>query len=328
MNIRPGEFAATGGTTAPVSLGLLRPLHVRVDVDEADLPRLAFGRGATAARRGLPGESIRLRFVRAEPILTSKRSLGGGPDERVDTRVLQVLFTVDQQDVDLRPGHCSMSGSKAGSRIQGDGKNGRKPGDRNRDYAETRQVILGRLHACLVPPRERTPSLRELAKAAGVSLPTLKHYFGGRDAVIAAVLEFQGRMGEPYLEHLGSSEAEFEISIREAVTFLAEGLFEARVSDIHAFGLAEGAQSSALGRTYLERLLEPTLQALESRIACHIRRQEMKPVDPRIAALQMAAPLVLASLHQGTLGGADLRPLDKEALCEAVIGNFVHVYKA
>jgi AcrR family transcriptional regulator len=204
----------------------------------------------------------------------------------------------------------------------------RKPGDRNRDYAQTRQDILIRLHADLVPPRGTPPSLRELAKAAGVSLPTLRHYFGGREAVITAVLEFQGQMGEPYLKHLGWSDREFEVSIREAVFFLAEGLFEAQVSDIHAFGLAEGTQSSVLGRTYRERLLEPTLQALESRLACHVRRQEMKPVDLRMAALQLAAPLILASLHQGVLGGAESRPLDREALCEAVIGSFVQSFRA
>ena len=104
VNIRPGEFAAAGGATAPVSMGQLTPLHVRVDVDEADLPRLGPGRGAIAARRGLPGEAIPLRFVRAEPILTSKRSLAGGGDERVDTRVLQLIFAVEGQEVDLRPG--------------------------------------------------------------------------------------------------------------------------------------------------------------------------------------------------------------------------------
>jgi multidrug efflux pump subunit AcrA (membrane-fusion protein) len=104
VNIRPGEFAAAGGATAPVSMGLLTPLHVRVDVDEADLPRLALGHGATASRRGMPSEAIPLRYLRAEPILTSKRSLGGGADERVDTRVLQVIFAVEGQNIDLRPG--------------------------------------------------------------------------------------------------------------------------------------------------------------------------------------------------------------------------------
>ncbi|MCU0818349.1 MAG: efflux RND transporter periplasmic adaptor subunit [Beijerinckiaceae bacterium] len=104
VNIRAGEFAAAGGATAPVSMGMLTPLHVRVDIDEADLPRLALGRNAVGARRGLPAETIALRFVRAEPILTSKRSLVGGADERVDTRVLQLIYAVETPEIDLRPG--------------------------------------------------------------------------------------------------------------------------------------------------------------------------------------------------------------------------------
>jgi len=203
----------------------------------------------------------------------------------------------------------------------------RKLGDRNRDYEKTRQDILVLLHAYLVPPRECPPSLRQMASAAGVSMPTLRHYFGGREDVIAAVMDFQGRMGEPYLEHLARSDAEFESSIREAVIFLADGLFVARVSDIHAFGLTEGAQSDTLGRAYLERLLEPTLQALENRLSLHIRRQEMKPVDPRLAALQIAAPLLLASLHQGSLQGVEIRPIDHEKLCEAVIETFIRSFR-
>ncbi len=66
--------------------------------------------------------------------------------------------------------------------------------------------------------------------------------------------------------------------------FLANGLFEARVSDVHAFGLAEGAHMPALGRVYLEALLEPTLQALEARLALHIHRGDMKPAALRHAA--------------------------------------------
>ncbi len=38
VNIRPGEFATIGGSTPPVLLGRLDPLHVRVDIDEADVP--------------------------------------------------------------------------------------------------------------------------------------------------------------------------------------------------------------------------------------------------------------------------------------------------
>ncbi|MBM3644880.1 MAG: HlyD family efflux transporter periplasmic adaptor subunit [Alphaproteobacteria bacterium] len=104
VNVRAGEFAAQGSQTVPVILGALSPLHVRVDVDEADLPRLQLGAPATAARRGASEDRIPLAFVRAEPLVTAKRSLTGGSDERVDTRVLQLIYQVGATAIDLRPG--------------------------------------------------------------------------------------------------------------------------------------------------------------------------------------------------------------------------------
>jgi hypothetical protein len=79
-------------------------LHVRVDIDEADVPRLRDGAAAIAARRGVPGEAILLDFLRAEPLLVPKRNLTGATGERVDTRVLQVIYAVRGTDADLRPG--------------------------------------------------------------------------------------------------------------------------------------------------------------------------------------------------------------------------------
>jgi hypothetical protein len=104
VDVRPGEFANPGAATAPVTIGLLTPLGVRVDIDETDAPRLMLGAPANAARRGASEDRIPLRFVRVEPLLQPKRTLTGGPDERVDTRVLQLIYEVGPTDVDLRPG--------------------------------------------------------------------------------------------------------------------------------------------------------------------------------------------------------------------------------
>jgi HlyD family secretion protein len=104
VNVRPGEFAVQGEATAPVVMGQLDPLHVRVDIDEADLPRFRDGADATALRRGAPDARIALRFIRSEPLVAPKRTLSGSVGERVDTRVLQVIYAADSQTVPLRPG--------------------------------------------------------------------------------------------------------------------------------------------------------------------------------------------------------------------------------
>lgn len=95
VDVRPGEFVAAPATRPLVVLGDCDPLQVRVDVDEYDMGRLVAGASAVAVPRGEGQVKIPLNFVRIEPALAPKRSLTGLPDERIDTRVLQVLFAVD-----------------------------------------------------------------------------------------------------------------------------------------------------------------------------------------------------------------------------------------
>lgn len=104
VNIRPGEFAAVGASTPPILMGRLDPLHVRVDIDEADVPRFASGADAVGLPRGAPERRIVLRYVRAEPLVKAKRTLSGLSSDRVDTRVLQVVYAVDPPVEGLRPG--------------------------------------------------------------------------------------------------------------------------------------------------------------------------------------------------------------------------------
>ena len=96
LNARPGEFIRPGEGTPPVILGNTRTLHVRVDVDEADAWRFKNGAKAVAYLRGNAAISVPASFVRIEPFVTPKKSLTGASNERVDTRVLQVLFAFDR----------------------------------------------------------------------------------------------------------------------------------------------------------------------------------------------------------------------------------------
>lgn len=102
VNVRPGEFAPAGIVQLPLILmGSVTPLHVRVDVDENDAWRVKAGSKATAYARGNKDISTPLEFVRFEPYVIPKRSLTGESTERVDTRVLQVIFRFDGDGLPL-----------------------------------------------------------------------------------------------------------------------------------------------------------------------------------------------------------------------------------
>ena len=84
--------------------GSVTPLHVRVDVDEHDAWRVRGGAPAAASPRGNGSIRIPLEFVRFEPYVIPKKSLTGDSTERVDTRVLQIIYRVKEQSAPLYVG--------------------------------------------------------------------------------------------------------------------------------------------------------------------------------------------------------------------------------
>lgn len=97
VNVRPGEFVGAPPSQPLIVLGNVEQLHVRVDIDEYDIPRFVPNAPARATLKGQPNQSFPLRFVRIEPYVVPKRSLTGDNTERVDVRVLQVIYAIDTQ---------------------------------------------------------------------------------------------------------------------------------------------------------------------------------------------------------------------------------------
>ncbi len=94
MNAIPGEFAASGQTFNPlIILGATDTLHIRVDIDEHDAWRVRPDAAGTAFVRGNKDLNTAITFVRFEPLVVPKRSLTGDSTERVDTRVLQAIYS-------------------------------------------------------------------------------------------------------------------------------------------------------------------------------------------------------------------------------------------
>lgn len=102
LKIHPGEFAPAGIIQTPlILLGNVEPLNVRVDVDENDAWRVRVGAPAAAFLRGNKEIKTDLKFVRFEPYIVPKKSLTGDSIERVDTRVLQVIYSITQTDLPI-----------------------------------------------------------------------------------------------------------------------------------------------------------------------------------------------------------------------------------
>ena len=97
VNVRRGEFAAAAVNATPLLLlGETSRFAVRVDIDENDAWRMKAGAAARAAIRGNSDLATDLQFAYIEPYVKPKTSLTGSSTERVDTRVLQVVYTFDR----------------------------------------------------------------------------------------------------------------------------------------------------------------------------------------------------------------------------------------
>jgi RND family efflux transporter MFP subunit len=92
LNLRAGEHAALTPGQPMLVLGDLRRYQVRADVDEQNAPLVVPGAAGTAFLKGRSDRAMPLTFVRVEPFVVPKKSLTGDSAERVDTRVLQLIY--------------------------------------------------------------------------------------------------------------------------------------------------------------------------------------------------------------------------------------------
>lgn len=96
VNVREGEYAGTTPADPLMMLGDTDRLQIRADIDEQNAPLVVANQPAVAFLKGDTKSPIPLRFVRIEPYVVPKKSLTGDSTERVDTRVLQVIFEFDR----------------------------------------------------------------------------------------------------------------------------------------------------------------------------------------------------------------------------------------
>lgn len=85
-------------------MGNVKPLQIRVDIDEDDAWRFHSGAKAIAFVRGNRNIAFPITYDRIEPYMIPKSSFTGQTVERVDTRVLQVLYQFERGDLPIFPG--------------------------------------------------------------------------------------------------------------------------------------------------------------------------------------------------------------------------------
>ncbi len=96
-DVEPGEFAngeMGRGSLGSLVIGDLSHLMVRAQVDEEDIALVTPDAQALARTRGAAPKELSLRLVRIEPYARGKTDLLGTNTERVDTRIIDVVFEI------------------------------------------------------------------------------------------------------------------------------------------------------------------------------------------------------------------------------------------
>ncbi|MCG8442484.1 MAG: TetR/AcrR family transcriptional regulator [Caulobacterales bacterium] len=190
----------------------------------------------------------------------------------------------------------------------------RPRGVRNPDFEQKRNRLIEALTNHVLAADLKRASLRQFAQAAGVSEPTLRHYFEDRRGVVCAILKRIAERTREFLEPDSVASFDYHGVLHDQAGRTLDAVSGGMFVRAHVFGLIEGAADEELGRLYVTTLLEPALSAFEEGMAAFL-----DPADPdsqrrRAAALMFFGPMLLTSIHQRLLGGETHDPIDMGAL--------------
>lgn len=204
----------------------------------------------------------------------------------------------------------------------------RTSGSRNARYEEQRAGLARKVGEALRGEAGVSASLRTLAREAGTSVATLRHYFKDRDGLLRAVMEGLRADAAPYLAMSAQPLfGDVRTSLLRFLKGLSTAWFRYRVGAIYASSLAVGLANRQIGPSFVNHVLEPLLQTGESLLRQHVERGELHSDDVRHASLMLLSPVVFALLHQDSLLGAECRPLDVPRMLETHVDAFLRSHR-
>jgi AcrR family transcriptional regulator len=202
----------------------------------------------------------------------------------------------------------------------------RTRGSRDADHEAKRLALLERLIDRLAMPDATRPSLRQLAESASVTEPTLRHYFGNREGIVAAAFAEWRRRGDAWLPVAARPSGPLAQSLSDYLAMLIAAFRHFGFAKIVAVGFIEGLLDVKQGPLFLRDALDPMIDALAERLAAHQQAGEMRAGDPRFAAVALAAPVILMCQHQLQLHGEAHSPTDIDAFVADHLAAFLRAH--
>lgn len=102
INSRVGEYISND--TIPMIIGDLDKMQITVIIDESEMHKVDKKAHAIAIIRGQENKKFKLKFISVEPYAVPKTHLNNKQNEKIDTRVIELLYEFEKADIKAVPG--------------------------------------------------------------------------------------------------------------------------------------------------------------------------------------------------------------------------------
>ena len=157
--------------------------------------------------------------------------------------------------------------------------------------------------------------LDDIAKRAGVSKGALYLYYETKEELFRAVVR---QAVAPTIDRMrGALEAfsgPFPQFLAVFAQMIAANLAQTPIGPIVKMIIGEGRNFPELARYWHDEVIAPMLGALAAAVARGQAKGEVRPGDPRLFALQIVGPFLVATIWRETFAPVGGEPIDIQAL--------------
>jgi TetR/AcrR family transcriptional repressor of mexJK operon len=170
-------------------------------------------------------------------------------------------------------------------------------------------------------------SVDEVTRAAGGSKTNVYTYFGGKEGMFTAVVEYLMAARLQSFKELKVSDHPPEKALKEIGRTFLDIILDDHILALHRLIVAESARFPQLGRAWFAAGPEYVYRSVEGYLEAQQRVGRLRPGNPRRAAA-LFLDMVTFDVHHRTLLGVTPRPgpAELDRLVEDAVDTFLHGY--
>lgn len=164
-------------------------------------------------------------------------------------------------------------------------------------------------------------SVEEIARAAKLAKGSVYLYFPNKAAILDALVQRHSLLPDLAMLETTLASIPLEAGLRTLLPVLWLRLRERK--DFARLMLREGLGVVENGHLFVERVILPTNRLLAGWLAAQLGEERAKEIDTFVAARALVGMLLVFFVSQEVLGGADIHPIDNDAITKTVADVFL-----